>query len=797
MVRTMLPLFTRAARWRYWSLAIDGANELGNRALTEFIPFVDTSEIVEYVLPSSVLADHFPTRLDLSLSLLFLHEGGLFVFGPHATEMNGVREGWGERMHLVSIELKLLRERHEKSSEARKVERDLEVLSRDNLKQHAGELVRLLRDNHRWIFAAWRIPVYLDRVLQRLHVPSPAELDLPDHWTYRMNRKRVNEWLERLDRTERGRNEPGPNLIDAYALDQLEQTATNTPRRLPILFTHSVKILEALRQAREEDPDCLRVDGISLVQPPYVALVLRLKEDVQSADALSELGKELERQRERCERIAEFVEDIKHADGEGHAQPDYSGLEKELKELEDVTEKWDALQKVRQTIDPEIHSRVPLVDGLERILASTPEGDKTFENALKGELDNLIQQVDRLQEQIAARSPLEPKAALEVDLTVGGEATASVRPDILNRARNEPAVPSAAYPTGSYRFRDALIIPYVTKIADIVTELRAAQTVSEERESLTRASRLFSEVKGLANRPEYFLLMAVVCLAQEKWLEASATTEHGLRLLTTDSSLDIGREVESELLLTRGGAIRAHVLASRVDVPSVCQDFLRSAVENCLTLLEIQQRQEPDLPPDPRCVRELAVIFGSAREPVFGLGKIWHPIDITIRPSRLREWVRVDDAADTLAIGAALARRAYELGSEEEALRPFFLNTHLYAMTETDRLLVAAHKRARHSDERIAAAQELERGVSRNDPNFLDTLMWHYHVLATEQRQTGGPWQTHKAHAEDVARQLDPRKLEQNRFYQRLVLAHKRIVLPPRRRRHRSPAGTARRRARQ
>src|SRR5207249_1974447 len=124
---------------------------------------------------------------------------------------------------------------------------------------------------------------------------------------------------------------------------------------------------------------------------------------------------------------------------------------------------------------------------------------------------------------------------------------------------------------------------------------------------------------------------------------------------------------------------------------------------------------------------------------------------ITTKPAHLRKWVRVDDAADALAIGAALARRAYELGSEEEALRPFFLNTHLYAMTETDRLLVEADKLPRYDHERVAVAHELECGVGRNDPNFLDTLMWHYHVLADDQRKRGGPWQTHKAHAEEVA----------------------------------------------
>lgn len=773
MVRSSSPLFARAYHWHYWSLAIEGAYELGDRPATSFIPLLDTSEIIEYVLPSSILAERFPTRLDLSLSLLFRHEA-LFVLSPHATEMNGVRAGWEERMQLVRHELMLLRQRHEQSSEAQQVKRELDAISRDGLKRHAEELVRLLRNNHRWIFAAWRIPDYLDRVLNKLQVPSPTELDLPGGVTYRPNRQNVDRWMDRLDRTERGQGEPGPNLVDAYALDQLQHAAAHTAGRLPLFFTHSGKILEALSDARADDPDCLRVDGISLVQPPHVALVRRLRQDVQGSSALSEHENELERQRERCKRIAALAADIKRADDAAQT-PDYGGLQKELEELEDLTEKWDALQKVRQTIDPEIHSRVPLVEELEKILKETPPDDRTFEEALKAALDELIEQVDRLMGQVASRSPLDPKATLEVDLSAAGEATASVRPDILSRAGEAPAVPSAVYPAVAYSFRDPTIIQYVQKFAALVSHARAAETPAQKRDAAARGATFRSEVNALAGHPEYYLLMAVVYLTQELWLEASSMAEHGLRALERVNT-DEKNVLESELLLTRAGAIRAHALASRVDSPSICHDFLHSAAQNCVRSLALATQSQEK--PDPRCLRELAMIFGSAREPVFGVAKEREPINLSIPAKGLRRWIEIKGRPNMLDVAAALARRAFELGGDRDGLRLFFLNTHLYAMTETDRLLSENESAVRYEEERIALAEELEHSVGTNDRNFLDTLMWHHYVLAATHRRMGGEWQSHKEKAEKLAAQIDPKPLDPNRFYQRLVQRHRRIVLP-------------------
>jgi hypothetical protein len=777
-----------AYHWREWAISIDGANELtGQVEPIEFVPFLDASEVIEYVYPYSLMRGQFPTRLDLSLSLLFTSHDPLFVFGPHAQEINGVRTGWRDRMAFVLDELKLLKASYDTMGGA-EFEQELEDISAD-IRNRAEDLVQLLSKYHDWIFAAWRVPhdelpTLFDRVLRQLHRPSIEDLRLPADFVYKPDESRIDEWLRCLDETENGKGEPGPNMVDAYVLDQLAQIAQVAPRdRLPILFTHSSKIFEAVQLAPKELAETLRVHGVSVLHPPQVALVLRLRNDAIANGTLQQLTEELERQRVHCREIGALVDEINARKRSEQPEPSelHKGVKQELRRLDDLSMQWNALENLRQTMDADVRSRTTgMAEGLREILQSRENGNRLRE-LLGDELARLIREVDHLQAEIARR-PLadeEPKGELEIE-EHSGELTAFVVPNSMMRRRGHYVVPSAAYPMAAFRFRDARMRPYLEQFRDALKLPESRdRNAADERERVVKLWRLLKEFTHLQNHPEHYLVLAVVYLAQERWLQAYDMAGDGILCLSeARCSIEdhLRTDAHVELLLTRACAARAFVHATRVEVPSACRAFLQTAIVACFDCLELQ---EQNAPPDARCLRELAVIFGSSLEPLYGPGDSpasWESLNLSIDRARLSAWVDVPATANARLAAAALARRAWELGQEDESLKHFFVNTHLYAMTEVDRELLLQHRPAVHEEERLQMAAELECGAHHNDANFTDTLMWHEHVLGFGRKTLGQPSGELAEKAHKRSKQIIKQNLDSNLYYRRLVIAHRQAI---------------------
>lgn len=777
-----------AYHWREWAMAIDSANELiGQVEPIDFVPFLDASEVIEYVYPHSLTKGQFPTRLDLSLSLLFSSYDPLFVFGPHAREINGVRKGWEDRIAFVLDELKLLKASYDAAGGI-EFEQELEDISTD-VRNRAEDLVQLLSRNHDWIFAAWRVPHdelpgLFDRVLRQLHRPSLEDLKLPAGFAYEPNDPRIDAWLTCLDQTENGKGEPGPNMVDAYVLDQLAQIAENAPpERLPILFTHSSKIFQALELASKELAETLRVRGVSVLQPPHVALVLRLRDDAIANGTLPQLTEELERQRVHCQKISALVDEINARKRTKQPTPSelHEGVKQELKRLDDLSMQWTALENLRQTMHTEVRARTTgMAEGLRRILQS-PENGNRLRELLGHELARLIREVDQLQTEIARR-PLadeEPKGELEIE-EHRGELTAFVVPNSMVRPRGQPIVPSAAYPTAAFRVRDARMRPYLERFRDALKlPPRGDRTAADERNGVVTLWRLLKEFTQLRDHPEHYLVLAVVYLAQEKWLQAYEMAGDGIAFVHEGGSAidqDLRTNAQTELLLTRACAARAFVHATRVEVPAACRAFLQTAILACFECLQLQGQNEP---PDARCLRELAVIFGSSLEPLYGPGESpenWESLNLPIDRQRLAQWIDVPASADARRAAAALARRAWELGQYDPSLRHFFVNTHLYAMTEVDRELLLTHRPPQHEKERHEMAAELERGLQHMDANFMDTLMWHEHVLALGRKRRGEPSDELAEKAYERSHQIVRQNLESNLYYRRLVVAHRNAI---------------------
>lgn len=768
----------RAHRWWEWAAGIRAASELESAKpfVTGYFPLLDTSEIVEYARPSSKLRNEYPTRLDIALNLLLARGKDVFMSGPHAREIRGVALGWQEHMSQALVELRLMRQQL-RDPVLDVVNKDLQRIYEGGVRNAAQELVQLLRENYRWVFAESRLrPTDLfGRLLLRLSIPSATELGLPDGWRFKPDTTRVEMWRQRLHQTGLGKKEPGPNLVDAYALDQLEQVAaaiaaTGKEHRLPILLSHSGKIFEALRNERATDSGFCRVRGVSLVQPPQMVLVLRLRDDAIREGRLGEVTEELGRQMARGETINELLRSASAKSGEAAPPPSisYEKLEEELDQFEKSWDQWDALRQVQQSFQE--HDDAPgMLDGLEKILRETSPDDANYLQSLLGrELDKLISEVDRLQGEITNHiSPPDAPAATELQLE---SETSKKIATVLVRFRTSPTVPSAAYPIPSFHFRDAKMIEELSKMTAALEELRTTTRSQDER---TRIQELWHELHAtheLLDQPEFFLLLAVLYLAQEKWMQAHDMASQGLLALEPSS-----QAAAAELHLARAGAGRAFVHSVRMDFPATCEAFLQSAVDDCLKSLELQDRNTADRP-DGRCLRELAVIYCSAHDPVYGPNDTYRPIQLKIDKARLARWTEVEGVEDSLSLAGVLARRAYDENSGDTQAAVLYENTHLYVMTELDRRHLDAEETndARYENDRIRLATSLEKRHA-GDPNLLDTLMWHHRVLAEAQKRRNAPWGRAAKEAENYSNQLTDQAAlrgNTNQYYQRLVDWH-------------------------
>ncbi|MDP9192260.1 MAG: hypothetical protein M3P06_11225 [Acidobacteriota bacterium] len=762
----------RAHRWAGWAAGIRAATEFDSAKpyIEGFFPLVDTSEIIEYARPSSLLRNEYPNRLDLAINLLFAHRASVYVSGPHARELQGIRAVWHEHLNQALETLKLMRAHFNELPDVKIVKEGLLRFRRDGIREKTEQLVRLLRENYRWIFSASQIPPNrFDSLIARLCIPSAKQLGLPPDWQYQPNRERAADWQKRLHDTGLGRREPGPNLIDAYALDQLEEIAKHRANKvLPILLTHSGKILEALKRMREKkDPNFFRIHGVSLVQPPELILVQRVRDDAMKQGNATVINEELARQQARGETIAELLASKKTTEIAGS----YETLDNEIEEFERSWQQWDALRQVLTTLEEKDKSpSLGMLEGLDAILRETSGADAAeLKQQIQAALDQLIGQVGQLQGDLASRiaPPATPTGGLSLHPFVHDEIAT-----VVVRFQTKQRVPSAAYPLTAFRFRDPAMIAELEKMDAAVTEARQAKGSNRAEEHLHEMWRALQARLLDANERsvESYLLFSDLYLAQERWWQAYDMARAGITTLSHS-----GGEAElvmTELLLARAGAGRAFVHAERMDFPGMCEAYLQKAMDDCLLALETQNRLGEEKA-DPRVLRELAVILCSAHDPVYGPSPKRTSVILAIDADRVTPWIGNDVELDPLYVAGAFARKAYENCVKNVSTTVLFLNTHLYAMTEIDRRLIDANDTPRYEQERSDLATDL---MTRrpDDPNFLDTLMWHALVTAISPRVPPlGTADEAVRLARQYADGLDKQpKLGETEYYHRLIQYH-------------------------
>jgi hypothetical protein len=692
--------------------------------------------------------------------------------GPHAKEIQGVANRWEEHMRSALAELKIVRA----SLDQTKVRATNAAFERIyDVRAQASELLQLLRQNYKWLFTDVNIrkPREFAALLGRLLVPSRNDLGIRDAPTYRSRQERVDWWQDRLNATEYGENEPLANLIDALALDQLEQIVS-TAHKVPILVTHSAKIFEALRHERETNADFFRWHGVSLAQPPQIALVQRLRSDAARSGNIEQLTEELTRQQARGEEVYDLISDI--VTGRRDPQAIDSRIETDIQEFEENWRQWDALQQVLQTL--ETPENIPgMLSGLEKILHETsPDDTAEFQRLLIAELDELITELDLMQAKIANR--LAPPEAPEELQLLPQDAR-----ELENRAvrfRPGPRVRSAVYPVATFRFSDPEVVKCLHEIADGLESLKNATAGEPAKAHVNNLWNQARERLESERRPEFLLLFSVLYLTQEKWMQAYDMATRGLLLQDSNDGVN-GKQssARAELLLARAGARRAFVHAHRMDFPNDCREFLQGTVEDCLKSLAVQ-REDGETLPDRRCLRELAVTFCASHDPVYGPRRAEKSIALTLDPASVVEDLDVSGAnGDPLLLAEVFARQACRQPIADAQMKSLFANTHLYVMTEIDRRFLDNGQEPQYEAERIDLAEKLDSGG--DDPNFLDTLMWHWWVLArTRKLRNDNSWLDFANRAKNIADTLPNHPglvgPDTNQYYYRLARYHRRRV---------------------
>ena len=136
---------------------------------------------------------------------------------------------------------------------------------------------------------------------------------------------------------------------------------------------------------------------MSLVQPPQIVLVLRLRDDATNAGRGDQLTQELTRQQARGEEVYELLCKIVADRHEFETRID-ARVEKDIAEFEENWRQWDALRQVLQTLQ-QPDDTPGMLAGLEKILHQPPDDTRDFQKLLLRELDNLIADLERLQAQ--------------------------------------------------------------------------------------------------------------------------------------------------------------------------------------------------------------------------------------------------------------------------------------------------------------------------------------------------------------------------------------------------------------
>lgn len=218
-----------------------------------------------------------------------------------------------------------------------------------------------------------------------------------------------------------------------------------------------------------------------------------------------------------------------------------------------------------------------------------------------------------------------------------------------------------------------------------------------------------------ADEPEYYILLAAVFFSNGSWFQTYDIALEGLR--KWDSEPTLPTRIKEELLYAK--AVGYHQWSLQ-EIPNVLA--LGARLPRLLGMYREVLSASIAFGNSPsfvavRCYREIAAVFGECRELGIAL-----PLVDDDRQVMRSVHARTDAM---LSAQIAYAQCAYDQTPITDPLRPYYVNTLLYALTEED------------GDDTVNKRNELASELEDHgevDANFVDTLA--YHFLSLAERET-------------------------------------------------------------
>jgi hypothetical protein len=812
--RRVLRILAHSNGWHAWQTALESA--LYSEQITteghRFVYCVDASEVVEYLAPSSLVdedregendperGEEYPTPLDLSLLISFKPGQPVFMLPPHILELRNLTGVWVERARMVREKLAMLQEALQ-IYEARL--RDLQSESDDGIEQFVQFVLREGRSFGLIFWLSSEGERSLDAVTRRLQVPNRAVLDLPENWTYQPDEKRIETWYRKLEETGLGSGGQASNRRDAHALYFLSQVNEEMPESsFLVLFTHSGKIWKVVEEDRKNARDGEHVlwkgrkegeeegtEGLSLIQRPQVALIRKLLDEAEEGPERDELRQQLALERMRNQSLSELRGKLEHEvlprlAPRAASRPDLDQVERLVKDLEDGLQRLESisldrqrLERTRLALESTVGEQGPL--GRLRQVIKGKRGEE-LKSILQKELGDVLKALDKVQQKLSLAASVIPDTSLSFEGFEDHESSVGVR-GIL---RSRPG--GMAY---TIHFQSPPVEQHLEKLEGLLRHLDATRKKDDERKAsgaerkeheraiqLDLQREMYECKVRLQNEPEYYLLLAFIYSSRQMWFQAFLAADQGLRMIQEKESPEGAEsprlEIASawtELLLAKAVAFANWTLEGYTELPYVAAGFLGQAAGLIRKSLQNQQRWSTVLPyykgRDPRCLRELGIIHGAAREAGFDLA-----VD---REDCVLAGLPVDPRPSLLDLFLAFSRAAYEevkgQKTEHEEIWTAYENSLLYALTECDR--------EDGLEERKALADALRRRPETwKEAKFLDTLAWHHFSLAQRCRRIGQPFDGELKVASWFIGQALGLLNEKNTYYTRLLREHQRQI---------------------
>jgi hypothetical protein len=751
-------------QWVSWQRALEVTllEEYLGDSVSHISYCVDNHLLIEFLLPrplktlssegapsASLSLESYPRPVDLALFLLMGTQAPINILPSHHQEFFYKVKEWQRQLSIQNEKLNLFQaaldrlimvvEEDDGSSDARDRFRHFldAVLSEEG---SFGGILALETQGVRSVAA----------IKDRLRVVAVDSLmSFVETWDSSIPRKRIDVLFNALSVMTRGRATPSSTRIDAHALYLLEKENENLPdHSYLVLLTQSAKIWSLLSNKGQ----CAEIGfknqrgRVWLIQPPEVILVSTMVNKIRS-EGEGEAGEREARRLlildlEQNRRLRLIRDEVEHqilprldmlardsAEWED-CQLRVKELEKGLRELKSIAQDRDRLLTLRLGLDAPQNWGGALFRAL-RSLRDAPQAE--LRSKLSWELERLRKRMRDLEEQMLIAAPLAPDDNEGLD-----EALDEVSPELQSVVRNQSE--GIDY---FIRLQSANVVRYFDSIYYLLGEFDGKQGVDREVVELHLHAVMRDAKRNCQEDVEYQLMLAVLYANRGLWFEAYVAANQCLRRLSSLSLSAAGIElvqVEIEAQLLKGAALQHWALARYSGLPQFVGQFLEEAAECIRKALSIGSRRA--LPGslgtgrDPRALRELATIYGNAREvEEFSrkTGRLKDGQGLVAFVEADLELAGLDTRApmNLLNLYRVLAEKAYAGAVEVPSMYYLFVNTLLFALVEEDD--------GRDSPKKDELVRELDELSAREERiNYLDTLAWFYYRKARYVSRMGG-----------------------------------------------------------